>query len=577
MKQKIFSAALLGLLLSFTACDLLEEGTTGGTIDVTEDISVPTTWTSGNTYIVEGGLHIKADLTIEPGTIIKFKQGAAIYVAYYGDDYATVKAIGTENNPIRFTSYAPSPAAGDYEGIGFYSGANNCEFVHCIFEYGGKNQYLGAINIDETSVKFDNCQFLNIKNTAIILENNGNFTQFTNNTFTSIEMNAIEIESNNVHTIGEGNDFNVGTRYGISINNNLDQAGTYTWLNHNAPYIISETIHIGASGNGVTLNISAGSVLKFASDKTIYVSYYGSTYGKIIANGTESNPIVFTSNSTAPQAGDYNGIQFYNGSSLSEFSYCTFEYAGKNEYDGGIYIQEANVAFNNCRFENMQHDAILLGGEGRFTEFTNNHFASNLAYSINITSNYVSTIGVGNTFDNNALGILVNDNLDKLGNHTWLNHGVPYVFEESIHVGSDGNGVTLTLSPGTIVKFTLDKVIYFGYYGGQYGKLIANGTDTNPIVFTSAAPSPAKGDWDGLNFYEGSNGSSMTNCEILYAGRNTYNGAIMFDNTGHNTITLAHSRIAFSKSFGITVDSESSLDYSTVTFDNNDGADYHER
>jgi hypothetical protein len=576
MKHKFLLTAFIGMAIGFTSCETIEDETSGGTVAVTSNIETPTVWTSANTYIIEGELYVKANLTIEPGTIIKFKQGAAMYVAYHDSDYATVKALGTQEKPIRFTSYAPSPAAGDYDYIGFYSGANHCEFVHCIFEFGGKNQYYGTILIDETAVKFDNCQFLNIKNSAIILTNEGSFSQFTNNTFTSIEKNAIEIESNKVHTIGEGNSFNVGSRFGISVKGNLNQAGTYTWLNHNAPYIISESIYLGASGNGVTLNINAGSSLKFANEKAIYVSYNGDTYGKIIARGTETNPIVFTSNSTSPQAGDYEGIQFYNGSSLSEFSYCTFEYAGKDLNKGGIFIKEANIKFTNCRFENMKYNAIFLETDGRFTEFTNNHFASNLDYSINITSNYVGTIGTGNTFGTNSMGIKVEENLNKPGIHTWLNHEVPYVISGDFYIGSDGNGVILTLNPGIVIKFTLGATMYFAY-NNNYGKLIANGTAANPITFTSAAPSAAKGDWNGLYFYEGSSESALSHCEILYAGRDTNMGAFMLDNVGHNTITLTHSRIAFSKGYGITVDSDSSIDYSTVTFDNNDCANYHER
>ncbi len=46
------------------------------------------------------------------------------------------------------------------------------------------------------------------------------------------------------------------------------------------------------------------------------------------------------------------------------------------------------------------------------------------------------------------------------------------------------------------------------------GSLIAQGTETSPIVFTSSSTSPVKGDWYGLIFY-GEN-ISLKNCQIYY-------------------------------------------------------------
>ena len=63
----------------------------------------------------------------------------------------------------------------------------------------------------------------------------------------------------------------------------------------------------------------------------------------------------------------------------------------------------------------------------------------------------------------------------------------------------------------------------------------------------------------------------------MYAGSTTWNGAIYLNDCGMNTITISNSRIAYSASHAITYDSNSSVDISTITFDNNDGEDYHER
>ena len=59
--------------------------------------------------------------------------------------------------------------------------------------------------------------------------------------------------------------------------------------------------------DGTTLTIPAGMTIKaLAAGSDVYVAI--SQGAKIIANGTSSDPIIFTSNSSAPQAGDWGGL-----------------------------------------------------------------------------------------------------------------------------------------------------------------------------------------------------------------------------------------------------------------------------
>jgi hypothetical protein len=92
-------------------------------ITVTGDISANTTWTSGNTYLLDGFVHVMdgATLTIEPGTTIYGKIGtkASLIVRRGGK----LEAVGTADAPIVFTSEytktgaAQEPASGDWGGI----------------------------------------------------------------------------------------------------------------------------------------------------------------------------------------------------------------------------------------------------------------------------------------------------------------------------------------------------------------------------------------------------------------------------------------------------------------------------
>ena len=70
-------------------------------------------------------------------------------------------------------------------------------------------------------------------------------------------------------------------------------------------------------------------------------------------------------------------------------------------------------------------------------------------------------------------------------------------------------GATLTIEKGVIVKF---------YNPGLkvFGTIKAEGSSDQPIIFTS--PSPQDGDWSGIWFDQGSQGSILDNVIVEYAG-----------------------------------------------------------
>jgi hypothetical protein len=94
-------------------------GTTGQTITVSGKINADTTFRKGNTYILKGLVYIKGNhtLTIEPGTVIKGSFSGADVAALIITRGSKIMAVGTETEPIIFTSSAPNPQSGDWGGI----------------------------------------------------------------------------------------------------------------------------------------------------------------------------------------------------------------------------------------------------------------------------------------------------------------------------------------------------------------------------------------------------------------------------------------------------------------------------
>lgn len=95
------------------------------------------------------------------------------------------------------------------------------------------------------------------------------------------------------------------------------------------------------------------------------------------------------------------------------------------------------------------------------------------------------------------------------------------------------DGLTLTIDPGTVIRAIAGADVYVAIMQG--GKIMAEGTSTNPIVFTSDSATPNPGDWGGLivlgkapiNSVTG--GGATSTSEI---GGLPYGGSMADDNSG---------------------------------------------
>jgi len=134
--------------------------------------------------------------------------------------------------------------------------------------------------------------------------------------------------------------------------------------------------------------------------------------------------------------------------------------------------------------------------------------------------------------------------------------GGEHVVTSDIYV----DGATLTLKPGTVVRFQEGRGLYIGYHSGYSGAtLIAEGTEEKPITFTSAAVSKTPGDWDYIGFYDGTSASSsMEWCIVEYGGG--YNDNYGMIHVQETRVAIRNSMIRESEAHGITLNSEGSFE-----------------
>jgi hypothetical protein len=339
-----------------------------------------------------------------------------------------------------------------------------------------------------------------------------------------------------------------------------------TWTKDKV-WIIQNTVEIK---NNAVLTIEAGTTVKF--DKNAELDVGSDSYGTLIAKGTSSEPIVFTSNSDVPNKGDYYGIWLYNGANNCDFEYCTFEYGGGYSNTSGIVnVSETNASFKNCTFQHSAAYGILLY-KGGFASFSSNIFNDNAVNPISIYADHIEDMGTGNVFDGGNIDVCA-ENLTKSGTVEWKNQGIPYVIDGDVYVAS-ASGTILKIDAGCQIKFKLNAELAIGD-NTNHGQILAQGSSSQPIIFTTAAVSPTKGDWYGISFYDGAmNGSKLEYCTISYAGGydTKYSGDItVYGNVG-STLSISNCTISNSAGWGIYVDhnfSTADPSVSNISFSNN--------
>ena len=201
-----------------------------------------------------------------------------------------------------------------------------------------------------------------------------------------------------------------------------------TWTLANSPYIVTNSLSLSAN---YTLTIEPGVVVKVANQKQITIN------GKLIANGTDSQKIIFTSvndhsaesgwdngyGTGSPASGQWRNIRIYNSTSNdSILNNVKIQYASR--YDGyPVYLYNTNATISNSLLQYSNWDGIYIYGWNPTLESnTIREFGShgvrintwNTTLNNNLIDGYKSA-----TFSNANDSIYIYN-----GNHTFTNNTI---------------------------------------------------------------------------------------------------------------------------------------------------------
>jgi parallel beta-helix repeat protein len=453
----------------------------------------------GDLYINSG-----TEVSVDPGVVVKVWNNSSIFVE------GGFKADGNSDERIVFTSIkddnfgnpfdtngdgnATAPEVNNWKTINFkstsddtFSLLNNCRIKFSGYNSTGGVTYTdAAANISNTIISDSyygircegsstpNVDWVSIQNCdadpiAMSLKSN---PTFTNITFAANGSSGIKILEGTL-----ASDATLAKR---------DVAGI-----NNIAYIIDDLI-IGPTAK---LTINPGVVIKYNFGN--YRIYSINVQGALIANGTASERIVFTSiaddskggdtnndgNTSVPDRGDWRSIQFNSSTLANENSLtnCDIRYGGNTlwlyDYNwGSVRIFSAYVGINNCVIE--QSESVGVGVFGSATPSISNTQINNITHTPIAMSMFANP-----TFSNNnalnigiiALGIVPeNYSLDATvpkRNFAGYNNITYYLFGTS----TINSGTKITIQEGTIFKSGRLNV---------NGALTIAGSSANPVVFT---------------------------------------------------------------------------------------------
>jgi len=594
------------ILIMFLAFTNFAQTNISGTISSDSTLDV-----SGSPYIVTGSVSIASGvtLTVNPNVEVRFTSGTRLYV------YGTLTA-----NNATFTSSADtlggSPQKGDWANIRIGDGSREgiVNLTNCQVRYGGGADY-STIFIYRGNVTITGCEISNSLWDGVKFSGYYSSTlQLTNTTITNCNSLGLYVTSNSTAnitnstingcdwpirydgaasiTFAETNDLTSNTHDGIYIYYN--HSSSVVWDTINVPYVIN-TFTIDS---GDTLTIAAGNVIKSMGGAL-------NVEGALIAQGNETDKIYFTSykndnlfgdtnddgSTTSPASNDWYGVYFRDASNdtVSIMEYCDITFAGRN-YNGGVTTENASPTIRHCSMSNNYYGAKFIGLSN--PTFSDNEIGSSdmvpvaLSFEANAVFSNNSFSNSDNQYD--AIGILGGT---LQGNATFVKRdftsisNVTYLLLDNVTVPS---GDTLTINPGIVIKS-----FYSGHRIRIAGKLIAEGTSTEPIVFTSVKDDgfgnphdtnkdgtntvPTRRDWSGIVFKSGSDPASvMDYCIVKFAYLSWYEDIINGTYIHQGAITIINSSPTISNttitdmSYGIYAFASSNPVIENCTFENSE-------
>lgn len=306
------------------------------------------------------------------------------------------------------------------------------------------------------------------------------------------------------------------------------------WRADEGPHIVKGNLGIR---NGATLTIEPCANVELEAGATLAVAFPGTpTTGTLLAEGDAKHPIRFSGKDGARW-----GHVHVDGGGTARLAHVTLEGGGGFDVRGASLIVNGDDTFPVKKSVFVDHvtvrDSKGLGVRvGRLAAFTADSTDLTVTgsgdeenpFPVMIDNHAIDTLPRGKYTGNQVDKIFLDPEHSLQEDATLKNLGVPYYVGDAsnnrlvVGAGPDSPLTTLTIEPGVRMEMFPGTGIRVELVTGDSpasGAIVANGTAADPIVFTSSAAVPQKGDWQGLFFGGQPDASnSISHARIEYTG-----------------------------------------------------------
>ncbi len=393
-------------------------------------------------YVIRSKVWIRGSgsptLTIEPGTAVKFSGTGELWVGTDGDSTtASLQAVGTDVQRIEFTAGSCCAGVVHFSPRALASSRISFANFTSVGLAGG-----GAITVNSASPSIENVTLkwsagagIRISNTAAgasanplltnvtLVSNSGAGLRIERGATASIS--GLTATGNAGPAISQDVSTTLASATGLIATNNgingieLRDGCVYvptTWKRTDIPYFATGNVCVAEGGSNGTLAIAPGVTVRFSPGKGLDVGY--GVPGLLSAVGTETLPIVLTSNAPSPAPGAWRGISFANQAMVSSaLRWARVEWAGSG--GAGILIQGASPTLEKVTVSGSSGKGISITGAASNVQLIGATISGNLGGGISIDGGTAQVSG-STISGNTGYGIRVASG-SPVVTSTWVN------------------------------------------------------------------------------------------------------------------------------------------------------------
>lgn len=464
-------------------------------------------------YVVEGNVSVRAELRIEAGTTILFRDDAAISVESGG----ALRAEGTADAPIILRG--TEDERGWWRGVRFETNRPTNRLAFVTIDGAGSaalhnTTEPAGLTVGRSSrtagVRITDSTFTNNAGYGLFAHGGSSFNAFERNTFTDNDApmaisptHLVQLDTESVFTGNDRDMVDVGS-------GTLDDEGTIPSLD--VPYRSA-----GFTLDDEEITIAPGTTFIMRDSTSVVVDD-----AVIIMDGTADAPIVFRG--AELESGWWNGVFIEDTQHpQNRMSHVIIEHGGREAFHGttepaaltiGRSSRTAGIAIDNLILRESEGYGLFAHGGSTISSWDALSFENNGAAAASLHTVHLGAVDEFSTATGNGNDALELRGGTTGGTATWRNPGLPYAVTGDVTVAHD-----VTIEAGTSFVFAAEQG-----FTVDGSRIVMAGEAGDPILFVGS--SDQAGWWLGV-FIEQTSGdtSVIENIVIEDAGRTFFHNS----------------------------------------------------